>query len=411
MDFQRVQVPKISINPIPSSMTDWNLPFHIPDTPSPVPKHQSNPRFSLPKTKRHSSQEYGKHLICKYTEFQSINNFHQQWILDTQDRESLLGSGSAGTVYSVYKCYSKEFISNISDEYINGIKFCAKIIDIEYIKDPIIRIKVINNVIGEFQLVKNNNLLKYEQLYIDATHHHKAIIVMQQLMNPLNETHKCLGSELNDLSNDWNNGIIHFQDDDKFSRFAVDIATNIQKIHSLGYAHFDIKPENICFDPITNKWRIIDYGLYRKMSPNKVYKRRGLFGSKGFVAPEISIKRGHGTSVLTQAADVYAFGLILLFVINGGALYQHHKVWGNGRKLGIKECASVSFMHSRKGHCELYQFLKYLLLFRVINSDLYKVLRNALEYDYKKRMSMKEILKMAYFKQVGTLTNGGDGEE
>ncbi len=59
--------------------------------------------------------------------------------------DSSLGCGGSGTIY---KCYKKSFISNICNDYINGNKYCCKIIDLNHLKNNKTKFKTINNTIN-----------------------------------------------------------------------------------------------------------------------------------------------------------------------------------------------------------------------------------------------------------------------
>ncbi len=53
-------------------------------------------------------------------------------------------------------------------------------------------------------------------------------------------------------------------------------------------------------------------------------------------------------------------------------LHEHYKIWPN------KKTLSCQFMHTKEGHYQLYQYLKHLLLFGIIQQHLYDLLRNVL---------------------------------
>jgi serine/threonine protein kinase len=80
------------------------------------------------------------------------------------------------------------------------------------------------------------------------------------------------------------------------------IAEAIQHVHQLGYAHGDIKPENIMLDEDRNA-KLIDFG-YAKRS--RIAGEDEKAGTLPYTAPEL-LKSG---SFQTQKADIWALGIV-----------------------------------------------------------------------------------------------------
>ncbi|KAL3748480.1 hypothetical protein ACJRO7_009685 [Eucalyptus globulus] len=75
--------------------------------------------------------------------------------------------------------------------------------------------------------------------------------------------------------------------------------------------HRDIKTSNILLDKnLTAK--ISDFGLARSIALDKSHLSTGIAGTLGYMAPEY-LMRGH----LTEKADVYAFGVLVLEILSG----------------------------------------------------------------------------------------------
>jgi hypothetical protein len=76
--------------------------------------------------------------------------------------------------------------------------------------------------------------------------------------------------------------------------------------------HCDVKPENILLDD-RGGVKIADFGLAKLMSP----EQSGLFttmrGTRGYLAPEWLMN-----APITDKADVYSFGMVLLEIVRGG---------------------------------------------------------------------------------------------
>ncbi len=94
------------------------------------------------------------------------------------------------------------------------------------------------------------------------------------------------------------------------------IAAGIADIHAHGRVHRDIKPDNMRYDA-ERHLKIFDFGLAKLGSSSGT---KSLYFSDGFTAPEAFAKDASGLHNFDYSLDVYSFGCVAVWLLNGGAL-------------------------------------------------------------------------------------------
>ena len=89
------------------------------------------------------------------------------------------------------------------------------------------------------------------------------------------------------------------------------LVRGISYMHSKGYAHRDLKLDNILMDTATKNIKIIDFGFSLKSGPED--KLNVFCGTPHYMDPDLARKQSYNG----QAADVWACGVILYIIYVG----------------------------------------------------------------------------------------------
>lgn len=97
--------------------------------------------------------------------------------------------------------------------------------------------------------------------------------------------------------------------------YVMQIADAVAHMHAAGYAHRDIKCENICLTG--EKAKIIDFGMAHDLS-QPLHSRR-MSGTECYMAPELfnRVSDGDNTDLDLKAADVWSLGIVLFGLLTG----------------------------------------------------------------------------------------------
>ncbi|KAK5919617.1 hypothetical protein CgunFtcFv8_023493 [Champsocephalus gunnari] len=201
---------------------------------------------------------------------QIINFYTINW-------QEVLGGGRFG---QVHKC-----VENSS-----GLTLAAKVINARSLKEK----EVVKN---EIQVMNNLDHASLIQLYAAYESRNDIILVLEYVG----------GGELFDRIIDENYTLMELD----AVLFIRQICEGLQHMHKMYILHLDLKPENIlCVSRITNKVKIIDFGLARIYKPRE--KLRVNFGTPEFLAPEVI-----NYDFVSFNTDMWSLGVITYMLLSG----------------------------------------------------------------------------------------------
>ena len=118
------------------------------------------------------------------------------------------------------------------------------------------------------------------------------------------------------------------------------ILAGIKTIHSAGFAHRDIKPDNILF--VNGVPKLADLGLLSSLSMTM----SALAGTFEFIPPEIRSSDDFSThdNISRQKCDLYAFGKVIYCIITGRDALSYPSLPENiSHSLPVKYCLRLSW--------------------------------------------------------------------
>ncbi|CAD8069052.1 unnamed protein product [Paramecium sonneborni] len=148
------------------------------------------------------------------------------------------------------------------------------------------------------------------------------------------------------------------------------ILEGINYMHTNGYVHRDIKPDNILFNDLGqfSHLKIIDFGITQKLDIQEKNKDMK-FGTPGYMAPEMFIQ----SYKISEKVDIFACGAILYQMLTGFKL-----IIGNTQK---------ETMENNKIFTKNDQILS-----KIKQSDYKNLVALMIEEDPQKRISAKQAL-------------------
>uniref|UniRef100_A0A087XI71 non-specific serine/threonine protein kinase n=1 Tax=Poecilia formosa TaxID=48698 RepID=A0A087XI71_POEFO len=174
--------------------------------------------------------------------------------------------------------------------------------------------------------------------------------------------------------------------EEEATQFIKQILDGVQYLHSKGIAHFDLKPENIMLldrSVLLPRIKVIDFGLAHKIKPGADFKN--IFGTPEFVAPEIV-----NYEQLGLEADMWSIGVITYILLSGISPFL-----GETKQETLGNVSAVDYDFDEEFFSNTSELAK-------------SFIRQLLEKDTRKRMTIQDALNHPWIKSCGQTEEDGN---
>lgn len=180
--------------------------------------------------------------------------------------------------------------------------------------------------------------------------------------------------------------------------FSFQIARALAFMHTKGFLHRDLKPQNILVDSSTNKIYLCDFGSAKKM--NKADSSVAYICSRYYRAPELIFANLEYDSSI----DVWSFGCLLAEMIHGKPFFQGESTVDQliqiMKILGTPDSNQLLYLNKNNAlNCQ-FPMVKAFTISKAFTGkpkDVIHLLNKIFVYEPHKRISALEIMAHPFF--------------
>lgn len=254
---------------------------------------------------------------------------------------------------------------------------------VEHAEDGVFALKLLK--LWEIAYVKERQIIvkrfqrEFEITCIDSPYLVRGIDYGKVEGNPYIVMEFCDGGSLG-------NYIGRVQELPNLNQIAIDVLNGMNELHSRGFFHRDIKPQNILLESSGNA-RVTDFGIAghknSTLSVRNIFgKVEQIFGTWAYIAPEQANNKV-AFKALDAVADIFSFGVTLFELFTGEFPFPPYKI--------EDEKQLVEYLgNARNGNYRGLQVHQ-----QRIPTQWRDIIRKCLEpdYEHKRFQSVKEILQ------------------
>jgi len=193
-------------------------------------------------------------------------------------------------------------------------------------------------------------------------------------------------------------------DEDNYKQIFYHMLKGLYYIHSKGFFNLDIKPHNILYFKYNdNKIRIVytdfdNYEIYKK-TPTEYEDL-----TEAFSSPESKLHYEY----LNPKTDIFSLGCTFYYLITQKNITEEIQNLPGATYEVFKEYIKHYENQYRRSHDEYdvnYEELfinKKIFTIHTGNKDLNNLITNMLQFDFRKRLSIEELLNHEYFKDINS---------
>ncbi|XP_068579218.1 death-associated protein kinase 2 isoform X1 [Cebidichthys violaceus] len=276
--------------------------------------------------------------------------FKQQHVDDFYEIGEELGSGQFAIVK---RCIERS----------TGVEYAAKFIKKRQSRASRrgVRRDEIEREVDILQQLQHNNIVALHDVYENRTD----VVLILELVS---------GGELFDFLAQKES-----LSEEEATRFIKQILDGVEYLHSKRIVHFDLKPENIMLldrNVPLPRIKLIDFGLAHKLEAGADFKN--IFGTPEFVAPEIV-----NYEPLGLEADMWSIGVITYILLSGASPFL-----GDTKQETLGNISAMDYEFDEE-------------LFSNTSELAKSFIRQLLEKDTRKRMTIQEALNHHWIKSCG----------